>query len=288
MRTETLSLPLYPDGRAGEVLAVRGQAVDAGVFQVRQEEAAKAGVLPALWRAAVPQKGVRMTGPIRERLGEVNRRLARRPTARLLRERAALYAERDRLVASCMAVVYRIASGFRARNSLLDLEDLQGAGLVGLVEAAEMFDPRRGFKFVTYAWRSIWARVVLEAKRQASILKVPVNAWDADYAYAAEAERAKHPAMNLHHRYQDDSEVQFGEEEEERPYLFDEIEALNDNLRFLPERWRTVLHLRYHEHLSLETIARRLRISKERVRQIQFRAIKKLRQMMVKGEVTHA
>ena len=56
---------------------------------------------------------------------------------------------RDALVVSNYRLVVRIATGYR--HCGLDLEDLIGAGNIGLVEAADRYDSSFGTPFANYA-----------------------------------------------------------------------------------------------------------------------------------------
>jgi RNA polymerase primary sigma factor len=69
---------------------------------------------------------------------------------------------RNRMIQAHLALVGTIARGFRHRG--LSLEDLIGEGNLGLIRAAEEFDPRFGTRFSTYA--AYWIK---EAIRHALI-----------------------------------------------------------------------------------------------------------------------
>jgi RNA polymerase sigma-32 factor len=70
------------------------------------------------------------------------------------RDRAAL----EHLVGSHLRLVIKIARGFAGYG--LPLADLVAEGNVGLMQAAEKFDPSRGFRFATYAmW---WIRAAIQ------------------------------------------------------------------------------------------------------------------------------
>ena len=59
------------------------------------------------------------------------------------------------------------------RHLGIPFEDLKGEGILGLIEAAGRFDPKRGVRFITYGlW---WARKRIGeiAMRQASLVRVP-------------------------------------------------------------------------------------------------------------------
>ena len=64
----------------------------------------------------------------------------------------------DTLVGSHLRLVVKIARGFAGYG--LPLADLVAEGNVGLMQAAEKFDPDRGFRFATYAmW---WIRAAIQ------------------------------------------------------------------------------------------------------------------------------
>src|SRR5579862_9478562 len=64
----------------------------------------------------------------------------------------------DELVGSHLRLVVKIARGFAGYG--LPLADLVAEGNVGLMQAAEKFDPDRGFRFATYAmW---WIRAAIQ------------------------------------------------------------------------------------------------------------------------------
>lgn len=57
--------------------------------------------------------------------------------------------ERNRLVENNLGLVHSCANRFRGRGA--EYDDLFQAGCVGLIKAADNFDPERGFSFSTYA-----------------------------------------------------------------------------------------------------------------------------------------
>jgi RNA polymerase sigma-32 factor len=64
----------------------------------------------------------------------------------------------DLLVGSHLRLVVKIAMGFRGYG--LPVSDLISEGSVGLMQAADRFDPERGFRFSTYA--SWWIRAAIQ------------------------------------------------------------------------------------------------------------------------------
>ena len=58
-------------------------------------------------------------------------------------------AERNELVEKNIGLVHACANKFRGKGA--EYDDLFQAGCVGIIKAAENFDPERGFSFSTYA-----------------------------------------------------------------------------------------------------------------------------------------
>src|SRR6185312_2683812 len=75
-----------------------------------------------------------------------------RPPLRSIEERNALIEPNTRLV---WAVIRRYFPALPVR----DHDDAYQAGLLGLLRAAELFDPAKGFAFSTYACRWVWQAI---------------------------------------------------------------------------------------------------------------------------------
>jgi len=70
------------------------------------------------------------------------------------RDRSAL----DKLVGSHLRLVFKMARGYQGYG--LPLSDLIAEGNVGLMQAAQKFEPEKGFRFATYA--SWWVRAAIQ------------------------------------------------------------------------------------------------------------------------------
>ena len=84
--------------------------------------------------------------------------------------------DRNRLVQANLALVVRIARDFQGRG--LDLEDLVGEGNLGLVRAAQQFDPRFGARFGTYAVYWIKEAIRRALVNTGATIRVPAHMVD--------------------------------------------------------------------------------------------------------------
>lgn len=81
-------------------------------------------------------------------------------------------ADTETLVTANLKLVWKIAGGYDGRG--VGIKDLISAGNVGLIRAAQKFDPSRGFRFSTYAAWWIKQNMMREIERQGSV-KYPNN-----------------------------------------------------------------------------------------------------------------
>ncbi len=75
-------------------------------------------------------------------------------------------AARNRLVQRHIPLVHHFATQLRGRGNGVELEDLVGAGMVGLLSAVCAFDPARGYRFSTYAAPRIRGAILDEVRRR--------------------------------------------------------------------------------------------------------------------------
>ncbi len=154
------------------------------------------------------------------------------------------------LVKRNLRFVISVAKKYQNRG--LALTDLIGEGNVGLLTAARKFDPDQGVKFISYAvW---WIEVRLDAPLDPEGDRSFMDRFIADDQADAESQ-----AMDQ--------------------FLSEEIERA---LRTLPARDAKVLRLYFgldggREH-TLEEIGAMLGVTRERVRQLRDRALKRLRE----------
>jgi RNA polymerase primary sigma factor len=221
---------------------------------------------------------------------------------------------RERLIRANLRLVIKIARTFLGRG--LPLEDLVGEGNLGLIRAAEGYDPRFGTRFSTYAAYWIRQSIGQALTNTAALIRLPAHVvvllskWRRverrlrrELGHAPEADqvaavlnltpaqrtlidRAVHAQRLVHEGTEEsalwtseataDPRVQAAEALEAAEELADVYRVL----RALDERERIVLGLRFglggDEPQTLKEVGRRLGITREWVRKIELRALRKL------------
>lgn len=188
-----------------------------------------------------------------------------------------------------MGLVHRVAYRFRwAIGASLDYEDLVSAGTIGLMKACERFEPERGFAFSTYATHWIRHHVGREVANHGRTVRIPVWALEKmrragdglpPSATSLDAPlRANDPEgpTRLHGLEAEPVDPTARREDIEMR------QAIEAALSVLPARTRKMLKRRFWRDQTLAAIGKPFRLSRERVRQIEAEALKKLRRLLAK------
>ena len=89
------------------------------------------------------------------------------------RSREGDLAARNELVEHNLRLVGSIASRYRGNG--LDMDDLIQSGNLGLMIAAERYDPKRGFRFTTFAVHWICQYIRREISNTGRVIRIPVH-----------------------------------------------------------------------------------------------------------------
>ncbi|MFN4033725.1 MAG: sigma-70 family RNA polymerase sigma factor [Fimbriimonadales bacterium] len=218
---------------------------------------------------------------------------------------------REQLVQANLRLVMAIAKHYTGRG--LSMIDLIQEGNLGLMRAVQQFDPTRGSRFATYATWWIRQAISRALQEQATIIRVPQHMTKAlqQVRQAAAllqqelgreptvhevAQRAKLSPEQVHelmHAIAKPISLEMPINDSDGSVLGDIIAAETEAeweqavdweslMARLNEREKTVIRLRYgldgHSPHTLEEIGKLLGLSKERVRQIESRAIQKMQE----------
>lgn len=233
-------------------------------------------------------------------------------------------AARRRMILSNLRLVVKIARAYQGRG--LELLDLVEEGNLGLIQAVERFDYRKGFRFSTYA--SWWIRqaVVRGIANQARTIRIPLHVVQLINQFISTEKRLGHErgrrpvldeiaeAMGQPLRkvirvraliegiksldvagsaeaYDGLREMEVVDPPRSLEELIDmhlESERLSRLLERLPGREEAVLRIRYGFHdgrpYTLAETGRIFGVSRERVRQIEKRALKKMKDLIDMAE----
>lgn len=174
---------------------------------------------------------------------------------------------REYLVRTNLALVLAMAK--RTRLGDVDFSEIVSEGNMALIRAVEKFNVERGFKFSTYACRAIlkaFSRTAMKHSRQRT--RFPVE-FDPDMEKSDWIDRKRDVV-------EDD--------------CIDELKQIVDrNLADLSDTEQTVIRRRFNwqqaeeNPLTLEEVGKIIGVTKERVRQIQNKALGKIRRLMEDG-----
>jgi RNA polymerase sigma factor for flagellar operon FliA len=234
----------------------------------------------------------------------------------LLAERASNPDARDTLLRDNLSLVHHVARTLARRLADdADLDELVSAGTLGLMSAAESFDPGRGLAFSTFAVPRIRGAMLDELRRQDHVPRSvrrksrsiaqarealmhtlgrdPSSREMADalgvdrdtlFRWTAEVETAVHLPLDGHGRSAQDERPTRAELLRSEVELPDEslareeqVAALRDAMLALDDQERTVLALYYFENLRSREIGELLGVSESRVSQVRARALGRLR-----------
>lgn len=227
-------------------------------------------------------------------------------------------AARKRLIESNMRLVINIARSYRTRN--ISLEDLIQEGLLGLIQAAERFDPDRELRFSTYATHWIRQAIGRAIDNKSKAIRLPAHVAQSLRRIERERSRflsehgceptseqlahtlgismsrlhtllqASKDMLSLDLPLSDGSASTLGGLLEDTRRADPETHVITEEmagelrriLSELNEREQRVMALRFRLDepdgpYMHEDVAKEMKLSRERVRQIEVQAIKKLR-----------
>ena len=182
--------------------------------------------------------------------------------------------DRDALVTGNMGYVVTLARQYK--SELLTTDDLVSEGAIGLMKAAERYDPQRGKPFVTFA--APYIRRCIEDAISRVTGEVPIRSTDESLPVGS---NNNYTLLNV----LEDKDAPQADVIVERDSLSDEFINAVDQL---DARQQAVITRYYgigREHLTMAEIAEELGLKRERVRQIRDQALRKIRKC--EGHIRH-
>lgn len=224
---------------------------------------------------------------------------------------------RDQLIMDYAPLIRFVAQRIAARlPSNIDIDDLISAGVIGLMDAIEKYDPSRDNKFKTYAEFRIRGAILDELRSQDWVPRsVRDKAKKIEKTYAeleqkfgravTDEELSAALGIELEEYYDMVSKVKAvtllsidelsGPNQQDRKSLLECLENVSSKNPFtqlkskgirdllvkhideLPEKQKLVLSLYYYEDLNLKEIGKILEVTESRVSQLHTQAVEKLR-----------
>jgi len=198
-------------------------------------------------------------------------------------------------------------------NQYIDIDDLVGYGILGLIDAIDKFDPTKNVKFETYASLRIRG-AILDAIRKLDWIPRTLRKKQKDLDKAHVELEMKLGRLPLGQEVADNLNISLEEYNnllkevnvstlvsiDENVYHFESIRdynaqipdhyveeneikaTLTEVIDELPEREKKVIILYYYEELTLKEISRVLEVSESRVSQLHTKAVSRLRMHMSK------
>jgi len=234
------------------------------------------------------------------------------PEWQVTRPRGLEPAQRDALVMEHLPLLKHVVGRMSVPHGM-EREDLAGYGMIGLLQAADTWDPERGLKFSTYAYPKIRGAVLDELRRRDALtrnqremlrdVETCVRRLSHEHGVAPTPEEiAKEMALDVSEieeiladaRAAHECSLDADSGGEERTSLgaligdprcedphgsveFDEQkQLLVEAIQELPEQEKTVITLYWAEGLLLKEIAEIIGVTESRVSQIHSAAIYRL------------
>ena len=185
---------------------------------------------------------------------------------------------RDKIIKSNLKFVASVAKPYQGLG--LSYSDLIAEGNLGLMKAIDRFDYEKGFRTISY---SVWwiRQAILEALDERNLLKgdeLPVNK---ETATEREDDASNHNGTQT--EMEDSDYINYLKDKEMKSAVRVLMKCLTEREQFILTKY---FGLDAEEEMTLEEIGKKIGLTKERVRQIKEKALKKLRAEALKNSIS--
>ena len=217
----------------------------------------------------------------------------------------------DTLVMANLKFVVSIAKDYQGQG--LPLPDLISEGNLGLIKAATKFDHKRGFKFISYAVWWVRQSIIQSLNDNSRMVRLPANVIhkisylnkemakfelenEREAVFGELFDKNNEPIQflsfpkcaSLNEAINEDGDelgelIAYETEDDDKIIVDERIKKeLNKTLEILSERERDIIEHYYGvntdcEPMTLEAIGEKYSLTKERIRQIKEKSLRKLR-----------
>ena len=218
--------------------------------------------------------------------------------------------DREGLVEQYRYFVYSIVKKIRVTlHKYVEFDEMVSYGMIGLMEAADRFDPSRGIAFTTFSYYRIRGAIFDGLRQMGVLMRSPKGKWvqkesNLNDLVREEAENSKDGTVD-----EDLSEVGrvidkiipaylLSLSDETTPEVVDDaalpsetaefkgtLSLVHGELRKLDERERTLIESLYFKNITTTALAEQMGVTKSWVSRLHSKAIKKIRSNLVKSGV---
>lgn len=215
---------------------------------------------------------------------------------------------REELIQGCLRFVITVAKRYAHLN--IPFEDLINDGNFGLIKASKKYDPNKGVRFITFAFHHINGEIITSIHNNSSLVRIPkyltqkklqiekelevengnetLNEKDIQLIEKLETIKSWDNYFPKYVELENEVSDLFNEEDLKTSIENNEIDLntiLEKAITILPEIERFVIELYFginpeNKRETFQSISEKMGLSKEGVRIIQIRALKKLKKFL--------
>ena len=184
---------------------------------------------------------------------------------------------RDKLIKSNLKFVASVAKGYQGLG--LSYSDLIAEGNYGLLKAIDKFDYEKGYKTISY---SVWwiRQTILEALKERVGIEGESLPQDFEHQTENMDEDIDYETQDA---YIDENSYDDFKSEELKKVIYSMINCLTEKEQYVITEY---FGLATKKGITLEEIGKNMGLTKERVRQIKEKALKKLRSEALNNSIT--